>query len=65
MNAGARKIAAWTLGMALVGGFLGAKSSYSQTWYGALLDDPVLILGGASVGLVLGFVFSLRLRASK
>ncbi len=65
MSGKIRKIALWTLGMALAGAILGAKGSYSRTWYGVLLDDLGLKLGGACVGLILGFVFSLRLRVSK
>ena len=61
MSGQIRKIAVWRLGMALAGAILGAKSSYSLTWYGALLDDPTFIVGGACVGLI----FSLRLRVSK
>ena len=65
MNARARKIAVWTFGMALAGAILGAKGSYAKTWYGALVDDPALILGGACIGLILGYVFALRLPVSK
>jgi hypothetical protein len=65
MNNRTRKIAAWTIGMALAGAFLGAKGSHADTWYGALVDDPAFILGGAFLGLVLGFVFALRLPVSE
>lgn len=60
-----RKIIAWAVGMALVGAILRAKASYAHRWYGVLVDDPAMILGGAGTGLFLGFLFSLRLRNSK
>jgi len=65
MSGRTRKIAAWTIGMALAGAVLGAKGSYAHTWYGALVDNPAFILAGACVGLILGFVFSLRLPVAK
>ena len=54
------KLAAWTFGMMLAGMILGAKSSYARTWYGALIDSPGAMLVGASIGFVLGFVFTLK-----
>ena len=61
MNSRARKILAWTVGMGLAGAVLGAKSSHALTWYGALVDQPAFVLGGAGIGFILGFLFSLRL----
>jgi hypothetical protein len=60
-----RKIIMWTVGMAFVGALLASKGSYATTWYGAFLDNPAWIFGGASIGLILGFIFSLRLPVSK
>ena len=51
MNSRVRKILAWTVGMGLAGAILGAKSSYAQTWYGALVDQPAFVLGGAGYRL--------------
>jgi hypothetical protein len=53
------------MGWLLLGHSSGAKGSHVNTWYGTLVDDPAFILGGACVGLILGFVFSLRLPVSK
>ena len=58
MGARVRKIAAWTLGMALAGAIAGTKANYETTWYGALLGSPQFLIGGAFVGLVLGWAFS-------
>jgi hypothetical protein len=65
VNAKARKIAWWTLGMALVGAFLGAKGSTADKWYKTFFEEPTLIIGGACIGLILGWLFSLRLPSSK
>jgi len=54
------KLAARTFGMMLAGMILWAKSSYSLTWYGGLISSPAAMLIGASIGFVLGFIFTLR-----
>ena len=59
------RIVLWTIFMASIGAFLGGKDSYETTWYGALIDKPLFPFVGALIGLLLGFLFSLRLRASK
>jgi|HubBroStandDraft_6_1064221.scaffolds.fasta_scaffold66299_2 hypothetical protein len=63
MSAQMRKITFWIVAMALVGAFFGSLDSYSLTWYGVLLDFRIEILVGASIGAILGYVFSRRLRA--
>ncbi|MCU1244064.1 MAG: hypothetical protein JWO71_4790 [Candidatus Acidoferrum typicum] len=64
MSGQMRKIIFWTLGVALVGAFFGSLDSYSQTWYGVLLDSRVEILIGAVIGAILGYTFSRRLRTT-
>jgi hypothetical protein len=54
------KLAAWTFGMMFAGMILGAKSSYSLTWYGGLVSSPAAILVGACLGFVLGCIFTLK-----
>ena len=65
MSAKTRKIVAWTIGMALVGVLVGSMGSYSDVWYEALIDSPSAIVLCASIGLLLGSIFSRNLPASK
>lgn len=65
MNARTRKIVTWTFWMALVGALVGSKDTLAATWYGSFVIVASYILGGALVGLILGFVLSLRLPKSK
>jgi hypothetical protein len=65
MSARIRKIVIWALGMALAASLVAGKGSYAPTWYEALTDSPAAILGGACIGLILGFVFSRRMHVSK
>jgi NhaP-type Na+/H+ or K+/H+ antiporter len=65
MSAGTRKMIMWTLGMALVGALIGSKDTLSATWYGPFVQIASYIFGGAVIGLVLGYLSSLRLRKSK
>jgi hypothetical protein len=58
MTAKARKIAAWTLGMAIAGAIVGEKANYETTWYGSLLGSPQFIIGGALIGAAIGWAFS-------
>jgi len=56
------KIVLWTLGLALAGAVLGSQGSYAQTWQGLLRDSYLEILIGAGTGMILGYLFSRRLR---
>jgi hypothetical protein len=56
----ASKIILWTFGMAFAGLFLTLKDPF-----GTAKDHLSVIAGFAGVGLVLGVLFSLRLRNSK
>jgi hypothetical protein len=55
-----------TLGMMLLGGFLGLPIYYyPQSLYRAAANDPIPIVGGASIGLALGLFFGLLYLKSK
>ena len=48
------KIFLWSVGVALAGALLGAKHSYTTSWYLALVDKPIYLLIGGALGSLIG-----------
>ena len=48
------KVFLWSVGVALAGAVLGAKHSYTTSWYLAFLDKPIFLLTGGALGFLIG-----------